>query len=43
MLNGDSKIGDIACRIVELESVDRARVADLLDHIAAFDDRRGAH
>jgi hypothetical protein len=37
------KLADIACRIVELESLDRARVADLLEHIAAFDDRRGAH
>jgi hypothetical protein len=43
VLKGASKLADIACRIVELESVDRARVADLLDHIAAFDDRRGAH
>lgn len=33
---------DIACRIVELESRDRARVAELLDHIAAFDDQSGA-
>lgn len=34
---------DIACRIVELESRDRARVAELLDNIAAFDDQCGAH
>lgn len=33
---------DIACRIVELESVERARVADLLEHIAVFDERGGA-
>ena len=37
-----STLTDIACRIVELESLERARVADLLDHIADFDDRCGA-
>lgn len=38
----DSTLPDIACRIVELEFRDRARVAELLDYIAAFDAKRGA-
>ena len=38
----DSPLPDIACRIVELESVERARLADLLEHVAAFDERCGA-
>lgn len=42
MLSPDASLPDIACRIVELDSLDRVRVADLLDHIAAFDERRGA-
>jgi hypothetical protein len=42
VLGHESTLTDIACRIVELESVERARVADLLEQIAAFDDRGGA-
>ena len=42
VLTHESTLPDIACRIVELESCERTRVADLLDHIAAFDDRCGA-
>lgn len=38
----DSTLPDIACRIVELESLERARLADLLEYIAAFDERGGA-
>lgn len=42
MLSPESTLTDIACRIVELEFCERARLADLLDHIAAFEDRCGA-
>lgn len=38
-----TSLPDIAYRIVDLERLDRARVADLLEHIAAFDERKGAH
>ena len=34
-------ISDVACRIVELEFRDRARVAELLAQIAVFDERGG--
>ena len=39
MPSATTPAADIACRIVELESRDRARMAELLDHIAAFDER----
>lgn len=42
MLSAASPLRDIACRIVELECRERARMAELLDHIAAFDARGGA-
>ena len=35
-------LSEIACRIVELESRERARLAELLDRIAVFDERAGA-
>jgi len=38
-----SSLEDIACRIVELEFRDRARMVELLDRVAAFDEQGGAH
>lgn len=37
-----TSLRDIACRIVELDSLERSRLADLLDCIAMFDEGRGA-
>ena len=42
MTAADSPLADIACRIIDLEFRDRARIAEMLDHIAAFDERDGA-
>lgn len=42
MPSSERTLGDIACRIVDLEFRERARVAELLECVAAFDERGGA-
>ena len=42
MRSSNPTLRDIACRIVELEMRDRARVSEQLEHIAVFDERGGA-
>ena len=39
MPSATTPASDIACRILELEMRDRARMAELLDYVAAFDER----